>query len=230
MHKIGRNQVVNETVLQVNNKIEIALANDEDLIFGKSLIQEVLDDSFSIMVPIHNGHGLYFKIDDEVIVSLLINNVRYSFKTTVLKKTREFDLKLLVLKMPQKFETADRRTLVRIKTLLPIKYKIIGPTQQVTWEDIEPEKEAYLTDLSGKGLSLSMEKAQFRDVIMVLSLHLGNDTEMKLLGEVVRCEQINKRYRIGLEFIDITERQEDLIISYVFQCLRKTMKLSRDDD
>lgn len=230
MHKIRRSQVVNENVLQVNNKIEIALANDEDPIFGQSLIQEVFDDSFSIMVPIHNGHALYFKIDDDVLVSMLINNVRYSFKTTVLNKTREFDLKLLVLKMPQKLETADRRTLVRIKTLLPIKYKIIARTQQDIWENIEPEKEAYLTDLSGKGLSLSMEKAQLRDAIMVLSLHLGNDTEMKLLGEVVRCEQINKRYRIGLEFIDITERQEDLIISYVFQCLRMTMKLGRDDD
>jgi len=64
---------------------------------------------------------------------------------------------------------------------------------------------------------------------MVLNLNLGNGTEMKIMGEVVRCEKLNKQYRIGIKFMDITEKQEDLIISYVFQCLRKIIKLSRED-
>ena len=229
MHKIRKNEVIDENTIQVNNKIEIALADEEDQIFGQSLIQEVYDESFSIMAPMYNGHALYLGIGDDVIVSLLIDNVRYSFYTKVLRKIRESDIKLVELKMPQKIETADRRNLVRIKTLLPVKYKILEPTRQNIWQNIEPEKEAYITDLSGKGLSISLEEPQLWDVLMVLHLHLGNNTEMKLLGEVVRCEQINKRYRIGMKFLDITQRQEDLIISYVFQCLRKSIKLGRDD-
>jgi c-di-GMP-binding flagellar brake protein YcgR len=218
-----------ENAIQVNNKIEVALADDQQQIYGHSLIQQVFDDSFSIMVPIYEGKSLHYDIDDEVVVSVLINNVRYSFKSVVVNKTVESNLRLLILKMPQKLEPADRRNLVRIKTLLPVKYEIIESDQQNNWKIIEPDKEAYLTDLSGNGLSISIDKVISSGVLMVLHFNLGNGVEMKTLGEVVRCEKMNKRYRIGVKFRDTTERQEDLIISYVFQCLRKTIKLSRED-
>ncbi|HPT68632.1 MAG TPA: flagellar brake protein [Syntrophomonas sp.] len=229
MQKIIRSQVVKENAIQVNNRIEVALADDERKIFGHSLIQEVFDDSFSIMTPIYEGHSLNYRIDDEVIISVLINNVRYSFRTRVINIIKDINLRLLVLKMPRELQPADRRNLVRIKTLLPIKYKIIDSDQLDLWHNIDPDHETYLTNLSGNGLSISLEKSLLSGVIMVLNLNLGNGTEMKILGEVVRCEKLNKQYRIGIKFMDITERQEDLIISYVFQCLRKTIKLSRED-
>ena len=229
MRKIVSSQIVKENAIQVNNKIEIALADEERLNFGHSLIQQVFDDSFSIMIPIFEGNLVNYRIDDEVIVSVLINNVRYSFRTRVINKIRESNLSLLLLKMPQKLEPADRRTLVRIKTLLPIKYKMIESEQKSNWQHIEPDKEAYLTDLSGNGLSISMDKLLLSGELMVLNLKFGNGTEMKVLGEVVRGEKINRQFRVGVMFKDMTERQEDLIISYVFQCLRKTIRLSRED-
>ncbi len=229
MRKITSSQVVKENAIQVNNKIEIALADDERMRFGHSLIQQVFNDSFSIMMPIFEGNLLNFRTDDEVIVSVLINNIRYSFRTRVINKIRESDLMLLLLKMPQKLEPADRRNLVRIKTLLPIKYKIIEPDQSSGWQQLETDKEAYLTDLSGKGVSISMDKMLVSGELIVLNLKFGNGTEMKVLGEVVRGEKLNRQFRIGVQFKDITERQEDLIINYVFQCLRKTIRLSRDD-
>ncbi len=229
MRKIIRSQVVKENAIQVNNRIEVDLADDERKVFGHSLIQEVFNDSFSIMTPIYEGHSLNYRINDEVIVSVLINNVRYSFKTTVINIVKDINLRLLVLEMPRELQPADRRNLVRIKTLLPIKYTIIDPEQLDTWRNFEPDNETYLTDLSGNGLSISLEKSLISGVLIVLNLNLGNGTEMKILGEVVRCEKLNKQYRTGIKFKDITERQEDLIISYVFQCLRKIIKLSRED-
>lgn len=229
MRKIIRSQVVKENAIQVNNRIEVALADDERKLFGHSLIQEVFNDSFSIMTPIYEGHSLNYRLNDEVIVSVLINNVRYSFRTTVINIIKDINLRLLVLEMPRELQPADRRNLVRIKTLLPIKYTVIDPDQLGIWRNIEPDNETYLTDLSGNGLSISLEKSLLSGVLIVLNLNLGNGTEMKILGEVVRCEKLNKQYRIGIKFKDVTERQEDLIISYVFQCLRKIIKLSRED-
>lgn len=223
-----------ENGLKVNSRIEVALANDENQIFGHSLIQEVLDESFSIMIPVYDGHTLYLNAGDDVIVSLLINKARYAFKTEVISKKMESDIKLAVLKMPKKIATADRRNLVRIKTLLPVKYEILEEKEQMgNLENIELSKEAFITDISGKGLSLSLKKPLSMDVIMVLSIHLKTDNinaNVKLLGEVVRCEQnINRRYQIGVQFLKITPRQEDLIIKYVFHCLRRSIQLNRDD-
>lgn len=228
MQKIVRRQIMKDNAIQVNNKIEIILADDDKRVVGHSLIQQVFDDSFSIMLPVSEGNTLYYDMNAEVIISVLINNVRYSFRTEVIDKAREGNLRLLLLKMPQKLELADRRTLVRIKTLLPIKYKIIEADQRDIWQNNELDKETYLTDLSGNGLSISLDKFLVSGVLLVLNLNLGNGTEMRVLGEVVRGEKLNKQYRIGVKFIDLTERQEDIIISYVFQCLRKTIKLSRE--
>lgn len=222
-----------ENGLKVNSRIEVALANDENQVFGHSLIQEVLDESFSIMIPVYDGHTLYLDEGDEVIVSILINKVRYAFKTEVISKKMESDIKLVVLKMPKQIATADRRNLVRIKTLLPVKYEILEKDQMENWENIELSKEAFITDLSGKGLSLSFKRPLSMDEIMVLSIYLKTDNinvNVKLLGEVVRCEQIiNRRYQIGVQFLKITPRQEDLIVKYVFHCLRRSIQLNRDD-
>ena len=218
--------------LQINSKIEVALANEENQIFGHSLIQEVYNESFSIMIPVHDGHALYLGIGDDVIISILMNSVRYTFKTEVLSKKRESDIKLVVLKMPSKLETADRRNLVRIKTLLPVKYEILGKIHLENWEEIELSKEAYITDLSGKGLSISLNQPLSRGILMVLSMYLETGIvykNIKLLGEVVRCEQNQKGYRIGVKFLNITLRQEDVLVNYVFQCLRKSIQIDRDD-
>lgn len=225
--------MIHENGLKVNSKIEVALVNDENQVFSHSLIQEVLDESFAIMIPVHDGHTLYLDAGDDVIVSILTDKARYAFKTEVISKKMESDIKLVVLKMPKKIDTADRRNLVRIKTLLPVKYEIIENDQMANWEKNEPTKDAFITDLSGKGLSLSFKRPLSMDVIMVLSIHLKTDNidmNVKLLGEVVRCEQtINKRYQIGVQFLKITSRQEDMIIKYVFHCLRRSIQLNRDD-
>jgi c-di-GMP-binding flagellar brake protein YcgR len=140
--------VIIEKALKINSKIEIAIVNDEESpSFAQSLIQEVSNDSFSIMVPMHNGHALYLAEGDEVVVSLLFNSIRYSYKTKVLGKKKEREINLVVLKNPQQLTTSDRRNLVRIKTLLPIKYEIINYSNIDKWENIVPSNEAYITDL-----------------------------------------------------------------------------------
>lgn len=217
--------------LEINSKIEVALVDEENQIFGHSLIQEVHDDTFSIMIPVHDGHPLFFEIGNEVMISILINSVRYTFKTEVLSKKKASNINLVVLRMPTKLETADRRNLVRIKTLLPVKYEVLGKVHLENWEKIELTKAAYITDLSGKGLSISLNHPLSRGILMVLSMYLeaGNVYKnIKLLGEVVRSEQNQKGYRIGVKFLNITLRQEDLIVNYVFHCLRKSIQLNRD--
>jgi len=222
-----------EKVIEVNSRIEVALDDGENHIFGQSLIQEVLDDTFSVMIPVRDGHALYFGSGDNVIISMLKNNVRYSFKTEVLGKKKDSDIRLLVLKKPQKIDVAERRNLVRIKTLLPAKFEIIGNTLPKNWQIIEPLQEAYITNLSGKGLNMSLDSPLSADTLLVLSLRLQAENinvTLKLLGKVVRYEQVARVYRTGVIFMDITQQQEDIIISYVFQYLRKSIQLIKDDD
>jgi len=222
-----------ERVLQVNRKVEITVINGRtDTDWGQSLIQELYNDSFSIMVPVRVGHTVYLEKGDEVMVSILSDDARYSFKSEVIDKRKEAGIRYVLLKKPLKLTTSERRNLVRAKTLLSIKYIIIQKEEEKHWESIEPVNVASVIDLSGRGISLSLNQPLATDISVVLSipLEINNiQATIKLFGKVVRCEQNNGFYRIGLKFENINEKQEDLIMRYVFYALRKYIQVSRDD-
>lgn len=222
-----------DKILQVNIRVEVAKlypGNEESVTAGMSLIQEIYNDSILIMVPIQNHHVLYLNKGDEVIVWITVDNARYAFKSMVLDKKKEDDIRYIVLKKPQKVTTSERRNFVRLKKLLPIKYEIITDEIKNNWQNIEPAKKTFMLDISGKGISLSFEKALSRDVLMVLAIPLEiNDITLKVLGKVVRSEKSDDYYKLGINFINISEKQEDLIMKYVFANLRKYIQTNRDD-
>ena len=72
--------------LKINSKVEIALINDEEnLTFAHSLIQDLNNDSFSILVPMHKGHILYLVVGD-VAPDRELNLRRVVVETKVLRK------------------------------------------------------------------------------------------------------------------------------------------------
>ncbi len=221
-----------DKLLRVNSNVQIALKNPEhkeDEGLGQSLIQAVYDKSFLIMVPIIKGHVLYLTKGDEVIVSINADNARYSFESVVLNKKKEADIKYLELKKPLKFVSSNRRKHFRIKILKSINYQIITDEDLNGWENIEPVKEASMIDLSGQGLNFLLNVPLARNVTMVLKIHLDDtDIFIKLLGKVVRNEERDGSYKIGVNFENISERQQDQIVRYVFYTMRKRISVMRD--
>lgn len=217
-------------VLQVHRKVEIKIINsqtDADVIIGQSLIQELHNDLI-IMVPMKD----VLETGDKVMVSILSDDSRYTFKSEVTDIKIEAGIKYIWLEKPHKLTTSERRNLVRTKTLLPIKYIIIQKEEENHWEKSEPIKTASIIDLSGRGISLLLNQPLTEDILVVLSIPIEiNDIKksLKLLGKVVRCEQNNGLFRIGIKFEKITENQEDLIMRYVFYTLRRYIQVARDD-
>lgn len=224
-----------DKILQINSRVEIAKLypeNEEDQIIGLSLIQEIDNNSFLIMVPIQNRHVLYLTKGDEVIVWITVDNARYAFESIVMNEKVEIGIKYFELKKPQKLTSSERRNFVRVKKFLPIKYKVIKDGKEDNWESIQASEEASMLDISGKGISLSVNKPLLRDLLMVLAipLEMNNVTLItKVLGRVVRSEKTDSFYKIGINFVNISEKQEDLIMKYVFDTLRKFIQINRDD-
>ncbi|MEA4924146.1 MAG: flagellar brake protein [Syntrophomonadaceae bacterium] len=221
-----------EKLFQVNNRVEIAKLNTEDMEDpgpGQSLIQEIEDDDFLVLIPTVKGRDYFLEEGDQVMVWLKVNNTRFAFESVVLDKKQKNDIKYLVLKKPVKLISSNRRNFVRIKTRLTAHYQIISHEEVNDWENIEPFKRVYLIDLSGQGLSLSLSLPLLKDVMLVLKLRLEHlDVTVKLLGRVVRCEKQGNSYKVGVEFQNISERQQDQIVKYVFYMLRKQIQAMRD--
>jgi c-di-GMP-binding flagellar brake protein YcgR len=220
-------------LFKINTRVEVAILygdNKEDEGLGQSLIQDVYDNTFLIMVPTLNGHAVYLTDGDEVMVWLKINNARYAFESVVLNKKEQDNIKYLELQKPQKLVSSNRRNFVRIETPLSVYYQIISDDEINDWEKIEPFRAASLIDLSGQGLSLSINQLLPRDAIMVLSIRLENlNVVVRALGKVVRIEKNAGTYKVGLEFKNIAEREQDQVVKYVFYTLRKQIQTMKDD-
>ena len=220
-------------LFRINTRVEVAILyadNQEDDGLGQSLIQDISDDSFLILVPTLNGHAVYLAEGDEVMVWLKVNNARFAFESVVLSKKEQDDIQYVELQKPRKLISSDRRNFVRIKTLLSVNYRIISNEEIDNWENIEPFRAASLIDLSGQGLSLALNLPLLKGVKMVLSIRLENlNVVVKALGKVVRSEKNATGYKVGLEFENISERQQDQVVKYVFSTLRRQMQIMKDD-
>ena len=220
-------------LFRINTQVEVAILyadNQEDEGLGQSLIQDIYDDSFLILVPTLNGQAVYFAAGDEVMVWLKVKNARFAFKSVVLNKKEQDDIKYVELQKPQKLVSSDRRNFVRIKTLLLVNYRIISNEEIDNWENIEPFRAAPLIDLSGQGLSLALNLPLLKGVKLVLSIRLENlNVVVKALGKVVRSEKNATGYKVGIEFENISERKQDQVVKYVFYTLRKQMQIMKDD-
>ncbi len=220
-------------LFRINTRVEIAILyadKKEDEGLGQSLIQDISDDSFLILVPTLNSHAVYLADGDEVMVWLKVNNAHFTFESVVLNKKEQDDIKYVELQKPRKLISSDRRNFVRIKTLLSVNYRIISNKEIDNWENIEPFRAASLIDLSGQGLSLALNLPLLKGVKMVLSIRLENlNVVVKALGKVVRSEKNATGYKVGLEFKNISERQQDQVVKYVFYTLRKQIQIMKDD-
>lgn len=224
-----------EKILQINRKVEVTIVDgqsDENQILAQSVIQEIYNDSFLIMVPMKDGHSFYLAKGDKVVISIVYGKARYSFKSIVLDKKEELGIKYVLLKKPDKLATFERRNFVRVKTLLSIKYAEIENEEEKSWESIEPSIGASAIDLSGAGVNLSINQSLPKNKLLILSIPIEMkeiNVTMKLLGKVIRSEKKDDLYRVGVKFHNITEKQENLIIRYVYYILRKYIQIYRDE-
>lgn len=221
-----------EKLFKVNSRVEIAKLrtdNAEDEGLGQSLIQEIEDENFLVLIPTIKGRDYFLTEGDPVMVWLKVNNARYAFESVVVDKRYKNDIKYLVLQKPINLVSSDRRNFVRIKTMLTANYQIISREEADDWENIEPFKRAPLIDMSGQGLSLDLNLPLLKEVLMVLGIRLEYlNVELKLLGRVIRCEKRGGSYKVGIQFENINERQQDMVVKYVFYILRKQIQTMRE--
>jgi len=221
-----------EKILQVNGKIEISVNNDDTIY--KSIIQDVGQDYFTIDTPMANNLSLFLKPNDKVQGVIVTKLKRYLFVTEVLGNKEE-EISMYILQKPRKVKSQDRRNFVRIETYIPVTYEIISDQNYKYWEDFNISQQAYAVDLSGGGIQLLLDQPLSEGNLVILDIPLsskGNDLIVKVLGTVVRNEyrnvEGNEHYRVAVEFKDISERKQDMIIQYVFNLMRKNIHI-RDD-
>ncbi len=221
-------------ILKVNTKIEITSQKDNTVY--KSIIQEIGKEDFLIALPVYKRIPLHLYKNDVVYIYIYTDDACYIFYTEVLGVKKEDDLIFYVLKNPNDIQKTERRDFVRVKKTFLIEYEEFDRKKHDNFKNVLPKKKAYTVDISGGGIQIVLYGSILIDTLLVLNIPLDVDDEeivVKALGQVVRIEKsyINNRYcnKIGIEFVDILERDRDLIIKYIFKLMRKSLHLRRGD-
>lgn len=209
--------------LEDGKKIEIRLAGDDGKYY-KSQVVQVKDNLFLIAPPYRGKEDLFLHRDDEVEVILYGPNEKIMFNTTVVKKVKK-PLAGYVLVAPEEGKRIQLREYVRVKVFLDVEWSLAGQ------EDVH---KGIIVDLSGGGAGIVTDVLLEEDTALVLrfDLPLKNKTVKMEVKAVVRRNQEmpdGGKYLLGVAFQDISERDRDQIIEYVFQKQREQLLLDIQD-
>jgi c-di-GMP-binding flagellar brake protein YcgR len=140
----------------------------------------------------------------------------------------------LLISWPQKTERIQRRDFFRIPCALDAQFMVITgqgfPPGDLSPEDLPLSETALAVNLSGGGLLLVSDSKLSVDSLLLLRLPLHARDEIKtvlLKGKVIRTASFRlgkvRRYRYGIKFLDLKEKDREEIISYIFSTMRERL-------
>jgi len=215
-------------IIKVNQQIEISIYNEEGNIY-KSLVQGVGDRTFSIQTPTKMGRTLFLRRGDNVKVSYFDQEGRYFFDSVIVGRSREDNVPLYRLQIPDQMQRVQKRNFVRVDIITEIKYqKLVAEKNGGDIIEDGPVRRASTLDLSGGGIKfISKEKLQKHSLVSIeikVSDWSKKEKCIKALAKVLRVAQSEIQrgeWIVGASFEQINERDRDMLISYIF---RKDLK------
>lgn len=187
----------------------------------KSRIADIQGESLAIEIPIDEETGKMhgFPMKTEITISFVdMGGIKYAFDTIVTGKSRD-NIPLLLINMPKldQIRKIQRRDYLRVPTNLKLTF---------TPQNKEESVEGTTIDVGGGGAGFALDSS--------INLELGDELVcsitipvarkgldvIRFSAKVARIIPPNEGYnlqRIGLQIMDIQERDRDKIIRYCFQ-------------
>lgn len=188
-------------------------------------IEDLTEDYIKIAMPIAQGQLVPISAGTKVDVLVLDYSRAYGFSSTVIQR-QTFPLPMIKIQFPEKVKKVQRRNFVRVQATLSVQY-YFNEYHKKEEEEL-PVYCGRTLDLSGGGICLFTEHLVKYGQKIYLTIQLPNSIEVKTIGKVVRTEQLGsgfeKKYKLGIQFIEINERDRDKIISYIFEIQRQLIK------
>lgn len=216
--------------IETGTKLELELYNSnyEKVCSGLVSQFESYDETSNMMeihVPFTQGKIYTIHTGAELDVIFLKEKDTYMFKAVVTGRKNTEPIPMLWVKPVSQIEKIERRSFFRMECKLPVRYHIIGSTEEKDTEEIQM-LDCYTRDISGGGVCLVTEEAYEPGTKIRASLKIGK--QIGFIGTVVRSVQIREKgkilYEIGVEYKQIENRDREKIISYIFEKQREKIR------
>lgn len=212
----------------LNSKIEI-LTEDEAIIFG--MIYDILEEKLHISVASDDKQIKLLYVGDVVKCIVFSDSVGISFEANVSNRIPG-QIPIYELSGIRNLTEIQRRQDVRVDCTMKVLYSTderLLKLEKPRLESLELSNiksffnEGTLGDLSGGGLRcITISKIDSREVLFLLNLE---EDSLLVRGTIVHDSiKLTSRasfYSYGVKFIDISEREKDRIIKFLFLLMRR---------
>lgn len=211
--------------LKVNQLVEIEVGEDPNNKNSyRSRVEGMGDEGIYLAIPIENGSLISIHPGEVIRVNYQVkrdvNQVQiFSFIASVKSRQRE-PLPLMLIGYPETVTRIQRRNYLRVPVKLKVKlYQEMAPENQWDGETV---------DLSGGGCLIRTKiPSEVGDEVRV-SFAIPKGPNYDIGSTVVRVEakdEVGKPcYMVAVRFDNITERERDQIIRFLFEKQRESLK------
>lgn len=201
-------------------------------VYGKSIIQEVNDDNLAIGIPMKKNKQVVLQEGVTYSFRAVLDDGLYYFAGEVLGTKSSGHVMLYIISRPQQVQRRQRRNYFRVPCVLNARYiEISGDGSQPASEEWLQAETALVTNLSGGGLMFVTGRELPVGTVLFLRLSLQSKDENKevlVKGKILRVHPLKMgralRYRYGVQFFDLMEKDRDEIIRYIFTILRERLR------
>lgn len=215
--------------LRVNQKITIeVLAGGSAGSYNSHFVEETAD-GLVVAAPIVQGAPLTPIPGTLVRVDYNGESAAYSFESELIR-LESAAIALWVIAKPDTIQRMQRRTHVRLEVSLPVFYTILArpgdPTPELSAQKNLTVYRGRTWDLSGGGTMLVIGQRLEPGTLIDMEIQLKPGETISLMGEVVRIVRTEAdgdavRHWTGVKFLDLTEREMDAVVGFIFQEQRR---------
>lgn len=206
--------------LSIGMKLEIEIFKGSNGIVYPSQLLDIKDcDEFTISGPIVKNELVLLHVGDDINISYMIKDKgKHYFLAKIISRSHTGIYSLKVKKISN-IKNIQQRKYYRLPTNIPI-LKHFKEDNEKTENNVES---CETKDISGGGIKIYSNKLHKSGDRVACALDLL-DEKIFIKCKVIRIEEVdsfNYKYLIGLEFVDIEDRDIDIIIKYIFNEQRK---------
>lgn len=216
--------------IKLGAKLELMLADNSDSIYTNTYVSQLLDilDDNNIMIasPIIASRFAYIPADSSItLIFHQPGDGLMSCTGKILGHSLIGNVHQLKVNINNDFVKVQRRSFFRLDCNLDVKYRIAanGPG-----ENKHKYKKAISKNISGSGMLITTKEKIEPDTQLEILLTLDFITVVKAVCVVIRSNMVtgNKEsnYETGLHFIDISEKDRNTIVKYIFKKQRILLK------
>ena len=201
-----------DMLLIPGEKINLYLQNPNNPEHSKTMYSRVINldsEFYYIRLPIFNGVEYPLRIGQKFKVVFYRDSGMYSFSAKLVQKVKEQNHHYYQITADSKLTRTERRVHIRID--LSIKGYI---------KSLENNKscEIMINNLSGGGISAVCDQPFYRGERIECTFNLDHQP-IVTAAQVIRIHRINdeKRYKMGIQFQDMSEENRNLTNEYIFR-------------